>query len=253
MKVATSTSKLARLRIGCAGWSLPARQAAHFDAGASALERYASRFSMVEINSSFYRPHQAKTYARWAASVPDEFRFSVKIPRAISHDAALHSAGGLLDAFLDGVHCLEDKLGVLLLQLPPSLVYDGRVAANFFRVLRRRSDCPLACEPRHPSWFTPAAEAMLRSHGVARVAADPARAADGGMPGGTTDWNYWRWHGRPRVYYSQYQDQDLQQLVERLDHAGGSRSWIVFDNTAHGHAVGDALKLQALLGVGSDA
>jgi uncharacterized protein YecE (DUF72 family) len=169
----------APVRIGCAGWSIPGRYAALTGEGESMLARYATRFSAVEINSSFYRPHQQRTYERWAASVPAGFRFSVKLPKAVSHDAALRGCGPALDRFLEETAGLGRRLGGLLLQLPPSHAFDARVAAGFFGLLRRRTDTPVVCEPRHASWFTPQAEALLGRHSVARVAADPARGATG--------------------------------------------------------------------------
>ncbi|WP_155518861.1 DUF72 domain-containing protein, partial [Xanthomonas euvesicatoria] len=80
---ARPSGAIARVRCGCAGWSIPAADRAQFGEGASVLQRYATRFDAVEINSSFYRPHRASTYARWADSVPEDFRFSVKLPRSI--------------------------------------------------------------------------------------------------------------------------------------------------------------------------
>ncbi|MEE7548042.1 DUF72 domain-containing protein, partial [Xanthomonas sp. Kuri4-1] len=127
-----------RLRCGCAGWSLPAAVRDAFGAGDSVLQRYATRFDAVEINSSFYRPHRPATYARWADSVPADFRFSVKLPRSITHDARLYRTGALLDAFLAEAGALGERLGRLLVQLPPSLAFDPRLASTFFRMLRRR-------------------------------------------------------------------------------------------------------------------
>ncbi len=236
------------IRVGCAGWSLPSQHAARFDKGESALQRYATRFPVVEINSSFYRNHKPETYARWAQSVPDGFRFSVKMPQAISHEYGLHGAAPLLDPFLGGVEQLGDRLGALLLQLPPQLAYDGRTASAFFRAVRRRTAVPLAFEPRHPSWFTDTADAMLARHEVARVAADPALNPRAALPGGARHWSYWRWHGRPRTYYSSYEDRDLQDLAMQASQATAlGPAWIILDNTAHGHAVPNALGLQALL------
>ncbi|MFP5285145.1 MAG: DUF72 domain-containing protein, partial [Thermoanaerobaculia bacterium] len=74
---------MAQPLIGCAGWSLPRSERDHFPGTGSLLERYASRFPAVEINSSFHRPHRTSTYARWSASVPAGFRFSVKVPKTI--------------------------------------------------------------------------------------------------------------------------------------------------------------------------
>src|SRR5687768_14648643 len=111
------------IRIGCAGWSIASRQAALFGDGTSHLARYATRFDVVEINSSFHRPHRQQTYARWAESVPRHFRFSVKLPRVITHDARLHGVGDALTRFADEIAGLGAKLGGVLVQLPPSLVH----------------------------------------------------------------------------------------------------------------------------------
>ena len=235
--------------IGCAGWSIPTRHADLFGDGGSHLARFATRFPVTEINSTFYRPHLPRTFERWAATVPDGFRFSAKLPRTITHDARLRSTGGALSEFLDSVAGLGPKLGGLLVQLPPSLVYDARVAGTFFAMLRRRTALPLACEPRHASWFEPQAEAMLQRFEVARVAADPARVPVAAQPGGSAaHWRYWRWHGSPRTYYSQYGEPALQELAAAIHGAGaGSPAWCIFDNTAGGHAVADAARLQDIL------
>ncbi|MCF7752136.1 DUF72 domain-containing protein [Bacillus subtilis subsp. subtilis] len=235
-------------RIGCAGWSIPSRYAALFGPGDSLLARYATRFDVVEINTSFYRPHQRSTYERWAATVPVGFRFSVKLPRSVSHDSGLVCVGPLLDRFLDEVGGLGATLGGLLLQLPPSLALDARRAGRFFRALRRRSDAALVCEPRHPSWFSAQADALLQRHAVARAAVDPARVPAAGHPGGAGQWRYWRWHGAPRMYYSDYAEPALKDLADALRSPGdGNAPWVIFDNTAHGFAVANAARLQAMM------
>ena len=239
---------VAQVRIGCAGWSIPGRYADLFGAGDSALARYASRFNAVEVNSSFYRPHRRATWERWAASVPRGFRFSVKLPREISHELGLRGAGPALDRFLEQVGGLGDRLGGFLLQLPPTLALDGRSAAAFLAMFRRRTDAPLACEPRHASWFTPQAAALLARHDASRVAADPPRVDGGERPAASQRWRYWRWHGSPRIYYSDYDDAALQALADALRQAGTARrAWVIFDNTAHGFAVANAARLQELL------
>src|SRR3954464_15928297 len=117
--------------IGTAGGSIPRQAARAFGGEGVALERYASRFRAVEINSSFHRPHRQSTWARWAASVPDDFRFTAKIPKSISHDLRLHDAAAPLDGFLDEVSGLGGKLALLLLQLPPSLAFDHATVTRF--------------------------------------------------------------------------------------------------------------------------
>ena len=213
------------------------------------LERYATRFSIVEVNSSFYRHHQQSTYQRWARTVPADFRFSLKLPRQISHALGLRGAGAALDRFLDEAAGLDGKLGGLLLQLPPSLALDARVASGFFRALRNRSDAALVCEPRHASWFTPKADTLFARFAVTRVAADPARFAGAGHPGPDPLWPYWRWHGSPRIYYSDYPDTALAALADEVRRVGtGSIApWVIFDNTAHGFATTNAARFQTLL------
>ena len=242
-------------RIGCAGWSIPSAHAHLFGEGDSALARYATRFQAVEINSSFYRPHRQATYARWAASVPPGFRFSVKLPKAITHEARLQGSGALLDRFADEVGGLGRKLGGVLVQLPPSLVFDPRVATTFFAMLRRRFTVPLACEPRHASWFGAVADRLWTRHRIPRVAADPAQVPGAGDAAGSGPWRYWRWHGAPRMYYSAYDDAALARLAAAVRACTPPRTtpWIIFDNTAHGHAIADAARLQTLVVPAKDA
>ncbi len=242
-------SRNAHVRVGCAGWSILSRHGAHFDAGASHLARYATRFDVVEINSSFYRPHAVETYARWASAVPARFRFSVKMPKAITHEARLHAVGPLLSPFTDSIAGLGRKLGGLLVQLPPSLAFDARVANTFFAMLRRRVDAPVACEPRHASWFDPRVDATWQRYDISRVAADPALMAEAAQPGGAGRWSYWRWHGSPRMYYDAYGESRLMALAHALRQSAsrGRPAWCMFDNTAGGHAIADAVRLQQLL------
>ncbi|WP_296949767.1 DUF72 domain-containing protein [uncultured Massilia sp.] len=231
-----------RRLIGCAGWGLNKEVAAAFPAEGSHLERYAAVFPAVEINSSFYRPHQPATYARWAASVPDDFRFSVKLPKAITHEARLRDADDLLDRFAREAGGLGAKLGCVLVQLPPSGAFDEDVVRAFLPRLRARFACLLALEGRHPTWFGAAATALLREHGVARVIADPPA----GQPGEhvpTANAAYIRLHGTPRVYYSPYPPEALARIALQVEaaRAGGADAWCIFDNTAEGHSVPNAL------------
>ena len=242
-------------RIGCAGWSIPSQHAALFGAGDSHLARYATRFDVTEINSTFYRLHQPKTFERWAATVPARFRFSAKLPKQITHEARLQNVGDALTAFFDAVAGLGPKLGGVLMQLPPSLAFDARVADRFFAMLRRRCAVPVACEPRHASWFEPAVDVLWQRYAIARAAADPARLPAAAQPGGagaSARWSYWRWHGSPRMYYSRYDDAALRTLARslRAAHEPRAPAWCILDNTTLGHAVDDAARLQRFVGAG---
>lgn len=232
------------IRIGTAGWSVPSAYRSDFPEEGSHLERYARRLDAVEINSSFYRPHRHATYRRWAASVPEDFRFSVKIPRTISHERRLAECGDLLARFADEVGGLEGKLGILLLQLPPSLAFDATVAAAFLSQCRSLIAAPIVCEPRHASWFTPDAEQLLAGHRVARVAADPPPVAGASEPGGWPGLVYYRLHGSPVIYRSAYGRARLAGYAARLR---GLSGWCILDNTAAMAALGDALALRDML------
>lgn len=235
--------------IGTAGWSLPRAEQEHFAGGASHLERYASRFSVAEINSSFHRSHRAATWIRWRDSVPESFRFSVKMPKAITHTAGLKGADELLTAFLGEVATLGNKVGCLLVQLPPKHSVDAGIARQFFEALRARTAVPIACEPRHASWFDAAADQLLQSCKVARVAADPARLPAAGSPGGWRGISYYRLHGSPKVYYSSYSPDFISTLARRVTEevAGDRDVWVIFDNTTLGAATRNALDFAAQL------
>jgi uncharacterized protein YecE (DUF72 family) len=220
-----------------------------FPPAPSNLERYAARFPCAEINSSFYRPHRRTTYERWAASVPADFRFAVKVPRAITHDQRLVAADVLLDVFLDEARGLGDRFGPLLVQLPPSLAFDAETADEFFATLRRMHDGDVVCEPRHGTWFGAESDALLRAHCVARVGADPACVVAAVGPGAWPGVAYLRLHGSPVMYRSSYESERLARVANllRARHAAGATCWCVFDNTTLGAATGNALELAALL------
>jgi uncharacterized protein YecE (DUF72 family) len=172
------------VRVGCAGWSIPRQAVAHFVSIGSHLERYSQAFNCCEINSSFYRPHKKETWERWARSVPAEFRFSVKAPKIITHEAKLNCSSEVLSAFLEQIHYLREKLGPVLIQLPPSLEFDRARVGRFLSLLRKSYSGDVVWEPRHANWFDERADDLLREFNIARVATDPACVSAASRPGG---------------------------------------------------------------------
>ncbi|MEO8062883.1 MAG: DUF72 domain-containing protein [Pseudomonadota bacterium] len=235
--------------IGTAGWSIPRAERPRFPSGESHLARYAEVLPAVEVNSTFYRSHRAATFERWAASVPRAFRFSIKVPRTITHDQRLAGSAKLLAELLSEIAPMGPRVGCLLVQLAPSHAFDARVARAFFTVLRRRFDRGIALEPRHASWFETRADRLLTDFEVARVAADPPRFERGGEPGGWRGLAYYRLHGSPRTYYSSYGDDYLDALVGKLRDLRRRRipAWCIFDNTALGAATANALSVNERL------
>lgn len=235
-----------RTRVGTAGWAIPRAVAHRFPATGSGLERYSGCFDAAEVNTSFYRPHRRATYERWAASVPADFRFAVKLPREITHERRLVDCEAPVSRFGDEVRGLGDRRGPTLVQLPPSFVFDAALVARFLDALAPVLPGRTAWEPRHASWFTGEADALLAGHGAARVAADPALHPGADQPGGWRGLAYFRLHGSPRTYWSSYDAaalDDWRRRVEAL--ARATEAWVIFDNTASGSAAANALEFQA--------
>jgi uncharacterized protein YecE (DUF72 family) len=241
------------IRVGTAGWSIPRMSAAAFPRDGFHLERYSRVLTCAEINSSFYRSHARSIYARWASLTPPQFRFSVKIPRAITHDGELRRARVPLEQFLGEIAGLGSKLGALLVQLPPSLEFNARVAGRFLTLLRDRHSGAVVCEPRHASWFESAAVTMLTRPPVGLVATDPSSIAAAKRPGAWMGPNgdgggavvYYRLHGSPRRYWSRYPAERIDRWAAQLRALPeSSAAWCIFDNTASGAAIQNALELK---------
>ncbi|MBB4003870.1 DUF72 domain-containing protein [Aurantimonas endophytica] len=232
------------IRVGVAGWSIPSALSEQFPLVGTHLKRYGSRFSCVEINSSFYRPHRRATYERWAASVPSGFQFSVKLPKAITHERRLEDCGMLIERFAEETSGLGDKRGPVLVQLPPSLLYPGDIAVRFFDELKAMIDATVVLEPRHASWFEPEVDRMLEMQRVSRVAADPAKLSAAAIPGGASDIAYFRLHGSPSVYRSPYDERAIEAQAEVVVPLSAHADvWTIYDNTTLGAATANALQL----------
>jgi uncharacterized protein YecE (DUF72 family) len=244
---------LGKIRVGTAGWSIPREVAGQFPGEGAHLERYGQVMDCAEINSCFYRPHRRATYERWAAAVPEAFRFSAKVPKAITHESGLAPERETVRRFLEEVGGLEERLGPLLMQLPPKQGFAREQARAFLGLMREMwPEGGLVLEARNTGWFTAEAEAVLREARVSTVIADPpkggATAGEGKMAPG--EMVYYRLHGSPRVYYSSYDDDRLSRLAKRMvEQAKAAEVWCLFDNTASGAALANALTLMRMLGV----
>jgi uncharacterized protein YecE (DUF72 family) len=150
------------VRVGTAGWGIPRATAGSFPGDGSHLRRYARVLDGAEINTSFYRSHRPEVYVRWAAQTPAGFRFAVKLPRAITHDNRLRATRAALERFMAELSGLGDRLGVLLVQLLPSLMFEARPVRTFFDMLAGMFNGAVVCEPRHATWFEPATADELR-------------------------------------------------------------------------------------------
>ncbi|MRI58933.1 MAG: DUF72 domain-containing protein [Epsilonproteobacteria bacterium] len=230
--------------IGTAGWSIPKELREYFGEGSNLLQRYATRLNVTEINRTFYAMPRASTFQKWAAETPEEFRFTLKLPRLYTHFKKLGTTQGL-EEFCSTISHLGAKLLAILVQLPPSLSYEQERAQAFFSTLTTLCTCAIACEPRHESWIE--AEELFQKLGIARVAADPPRFEIDKEPGGYEGFRYYRLHGSPKIYYSSYSEEFLQELAAKLRKDRASMQIVIFDNTASGAAFSNALRLKELV------
>ncbi|HEY1831072.1 MAG TPA: DUF72 domain-containing protein [Acidimicrobiales bacterium] len=227
--------------IGTSGWHYADWRRHFYPNGVAQkhwLHFYADRFDTVEINSSFYRLPSIKTVAQWNEATPEGFRFSLKVSRYVTHVKKLHQVRDDLSTLLQRVDSLGPKLGPLLLQLPPTFRKDLDALGDTLSGLR---GLPVACEPRHPSWFDDDVAELLAHHNAALCLAD-----NGGRPTGplwrTADWGYIRFHrgrSQPTPCYGRRPLSTWADRCARLWHPGET-VYAYFNNDTHVCAVRDA-------------
>jgi uncharacterized protein YecE (DUF72 family) len=242
---------MSKLLIGTASWVIP-KNANAFPESGSHLERYSKVFNCVEINSSFYREHLKETYEKWAAVVPENFKFSVKLSRYFTQKQRLTDAGPHLRDILDGISGLGKKWGALLVQLPPSLDFDRKVSERFFdKLTNHTKNISVVIEPRHPSWGSDKAIKLLSKYSISKVLADPepckiSREARSKVE----SVRYLRLHGSPMIYKTLYPNSIIKRIAKSISEpiCPAQETWCIFDNTAYGYATMNALELQRILG-----
>lgn len=273
-------------RVGISGWRYPPWRGTFYPEGLvqrSELAYAGERLRSLEINGTFYALQTPTSFRRWHDEVPDDFVFSVKAPRYITHILRLRQARQALANFVaSGVLALGPKLGPVLWQLPARETFDAEVLDTFLALLPQTTtaaaelarehderltdrdhvttdaDRPLrhALEVRHDSFTTPEAIDLVRHHGVSLVVADTAGTWPEVLEV-TSDVVYVRLHGASELYASGYPDEELRTWAARCtrwrDGTGtepGRDVYVYFDNDAKVHAPTDAMRLAHLLGPG---
>jgi uncharacterized protein YecE (DUF72 family) len=236
---------MSELRIGVSGWKYESWRNDFYPKGLTQsreLEFISRQMNSVEINGSFYSLQRPASYARWADETPDDFLFSVKGSKYISHMKKLVDVRKpLANFFASGVLMLGKKLGPILWQLPPWLQYDRERMSDFFDLLPRtssaasklalehtlkkkdwvatdaiaRTNIRYAFEPRHDSFFTEDFVQLLREYNAALVFADTADKWPY-VEDVTSDFVYIRLHGREELYAGGYTDAQLDQWGKRI-------------------------------------
>ncbi len=236
------------MKIGTAGWNIPKQFAAAFPAEGSHLERYSRALRAVEINSTFYKPHQPKTFLRWKEETPHDFAFSIKMTKVFTHEKRLNVSRAEISDWLKPMTELGEKFSALLVQLPPSLVFSEKSVELFFRNLRHEFGGLIALEPRNVSWIEPVALALNDEFDISKVEADPDRCPTPEKELNRSRSRYLRLHGSPRIYYSDYSVKFLERVARDFEShppcKGEPESWIIFDNTTLGFGTKNAIELK---------
>jgi len=235
------------VHIGTSGWNYPHWQGVFYPEDCPRgkwLEYYTRHFDVLELNASFYRLPGAETFRQWRRRTPENFIWAVKMNRYVSHILRLKNVEGAMVRFYDAVSALGDKLGPILIQLPPSLVYENSVMNSFLDLLdpSRRH----AIEVRHASWIQKEFLDALSRRNVAFCIADTA----GRYPGQvavTADFAYLRLHGSRKLYASLYTEEELRDWAGKI-RGWSCETWVFFDNDSEGHAVRNALRLREICG-----
>lgn len=197
------------------------------------------------MNYSFYHLPRPTTYRKWAASTPEEFVFSLKASRFISHVKRLQDIAEPWRRFVENARALEARLGPILLQLPPSFRRDDDRLAAFLE--ESGPGLRLVLEFRHPSWFEAPVYDLLRRHRAALCIADSPRYPRADVV--TADFAYLRFHGRTKLFASAYTRTELEREARKIRtwRRSGIEVLAYFNNDAEGHAVANARTLRDLL------
>jgi uncharacterized protein YecE (DUF72 family) len=233
--------------VGTSGWQYPYWREAFYPAGVAQsrwLEYYATRFSTVEVNNTFYRLPPIETFTSWAARTPDEFVFALKANRYLTHMKRLRDPQEPITRILERAQPLGAKLGPILLQLPPNLKID--LALMDAALSCFPPTVKVAVEPRNVTWFVDEYPEVLSRHNAAScIAVSPDRETPVLR---TADWGYARFHEGQHKPFTTYAKRTLSVWADRLSDLFADASvYVFFDNDTNACAPRNAKTLAALL------
>lgn len=210
------------------------------------LEFYAQKFNSLEINSSFYHLPKKKTFSNWAGKTPENFVFSIKASRYITHLKKLADPQEPLTRLVDSAKELGNKLGSFIFQLPGNLKKDTEKLDNLLKAAKEMK-IKAAFEFRDESWFDEEVYSLLEAYGSGVViSSSPKFPYHEKITGNIC---YIRLHGREKLYHSSYSRQELKKFASIAEDCRkkGIDTYIYFNNDALGHAFRNALALQELV------
>jgi len=235
--------------IGTSGWTYDHWKGRFYPPGLakkSWFDYYASQFSAVEVNATFYRTFKDQTYHNWRQRAPQGFGYVLKAPKLITHRKYLIDVEDDIKTFFHSCSLLQEKFEMILLQVAPNMPCD---LMRLEKALHAFPDPgKVAVEFRRPEWLSPAMLQLLRSVGATLCNVDsPKGKITGDL---TSDKAYLRLHGRKHWYAYNYSPEELAEIAEiarNLARRGASRVYIFFNNDYEAYAPSNALTLQGML------
>ncbi|MFQ6103006.1 MAG: DUF72 domain-containing protein [Candidatus Glassbacteria bacterium] len=238
-----------RFLVGTSGWSYPSWKGLFYPEDCPQrkwFDYYSDTFMTVEVNATFYRFFKDETYHNWRDRAPGGFRYVLKAPRLITHRKYLIDAEREIKRFWESALLLEDRLGLVLLQLAPSIPYEpGRLKKA---LLAFDDPTRVAVEFRHKRWLTKETKSLLEEVGAIFCSADSPKSEL--MEWVTSGVAYIRLHGRKKWYSHDYSDEELRgvaELAKRMADQGAKTVYVFFNNDVGGHAPKNALSLIEML------
>ncbi|MBO8160242.1 MAG: DUF72 domain-containing protein [Thermosipho sp. (in: Bacteria)] len=206
------------------------------------LKYYSSHFNTVEINATFYRLPFENIVKSWYKKTPEDFAFSIKGPKIITHKLRLKDISEYLEKFIKRVNFLNEKLKIILWQLPPSLKEDKLLLEEFIYILPKHVKHTI--EFRHSSWFVDSIFNLLKENNISFCISDSSRYK--GIWIKTADFVYIRFHGPTRLYTSEYGETSLKNFAKKILEFN-CETYAYFNNDFNGYALKDAKKLLEFL------
>jgi len=239
---------VSKIHVGCSGWVYKHWRGLFYPEGLPQkrwFERYSEEFDTVEINASFYRLPLPATFDGWREKAPAGFRYAVKANRFITHMKKLAGCDAEIDNFIALARRLEQTLGPILFQLPPSLHKDLARLEAFLKQLP--SDIEHVVEFRHKNWYDKDVLALLDKYGAGFVTHDLKGLISPRWASGRTA--YVRFHGTGGRYRGRYSDADMAEWAAWLrdQRDNGRSAWAYFNNDIGGDAIEDAKMLKAMI------
>jgi uncharacterized protein YecE (DUF72 family) len=248
----TGITSIPLLHIGTSGWSYKHWYHVFYPETVRPdkfLEYYSLAFSCVELNSSFYHLPRPATITGWTERTPETFRFCPKLSRFITHQKKLREAEEAVHKFFELFAPMHPRLGPVLIQLPPGILFNRDLVSHFFGHLQEYySSYRFAVEVRHRSWITEEFFRLLHQHHFAFTIADSGKRFPYHEEV-TTDIVYLRFHGHESLYASDYNDEQLGYYAEKIRNwlNEDKEVWAFFNNDFHGYAIKNATRLKELV------